>query len=384
MTALLLLLLSSASAVDQYIEAFDTPGNPGQPFPLSPDYWTLSNGEDPGQDWSTVAPGDGYAYLTVHASDVDNDGGSQALGFGVVGPGQSINVRLKGGVIPGYVGHIFTYAEDTVRETTDEIAIELFADDTSGSAGEHAYIDWTDARFNAFDNADDTGFPDLGNLNTPIVDALGAAQSHYDDDTFHTYTIDWYDTHVDFYIDGVLQHQIVGAPDATSELFVGFRDLPSAGLNDAIPPHVPWTGSHTMVIDYVRIGANGDIDPQQGFVPPAPVLRANGQSGSVTLPRTDIIRMTLDIDASVFVGYPSDLWIRATGPGPIPYWWQPGTGWVRSDRPHRAGGGPLRNLNLELMRQRLPVGTYVIEAAIDDVGGGNDRSWSNTLQLEVL
>lgn len=381
----LMFLFFSAFAADQYVETFDEVGNPGQPFPRVPDYWFLLDQESPAVLWADVVPGDGHSYITVDSANVDNDGGHQAIGFGRVGPGHSINVRMRGALIPGYVGHIYTRHHGA--RTFDGIDIELVADDVHGVDGEHGYGEWTDVRYAVYDGTPlGADWPTVNNNSMPVHDGIGQRVSHYDDDAFHTYSIDWYEDRVDFYVDGVLQFEVPnGAPETEAELLIGFRDHAMAGLNEGTGLHEVWSGEHTMVIDYVRISGNGEIDGPDGFLEPTITITANGVSDSLVAGSDEAVRVEVDIDSGDLATYPADTWIRATSTvsGAKPFWWQPGTGWVPSWRPLRALGGPLTDLHLWVVDQPMPPGSYRVDVVIDGVGEPIERTFSDTLFLEI-
>ncbi|MCK4409806.1 MAG: cadherin-like domain-containing protein, partial [Candidatus Eisenbacteria sp.] len=218
---------------------FDSAGNPG-----GPGYWYSMNTVYPTQSsWNDFVPGDGYAYITVdHTS---NNGDFQGMGFGVVPQGHRLEVRMKGALVTGFTGFIFTY----MYPGDHEIDIELVPDDKA-VAPDHDPHEWSDARFNTCLG------PDWDSNFQPIVDAGGTWVSHYEDDTFHTYTIDWFFDRVVFYIDGVYQHTIDSwiMPYFDSEVIIGFRDLSWAGSPD-------WTGTRTMTVDWLNVQPIDDNTP---------------------------------------------------------------------------------------------------------------------------
>lgn len=242
------LFVLKINAQVNYTENFDAPGMPDGP--VASDYWYFTTDINPLQnDWNDIVPGDGYAYLTVD-SDLGNDTDYslpfQMIVFGEVTPNHRMEIRAKNLVIPGLVSFLFTYKETTVF---NEIDIELVADDQETLPVDHDILPpngWTDVRFNSWSNASPTTFMPVTSTNTSIKDADGNNVSHIDN-AFHTYAIDWYETRIDFFIDGVLQTSIEQhVATGLGEVFVGFRDVPWAGTLD-------WTGTQTMVLDYLKI-----------------------------------------------------------------------------------------------------------------------------------
>jgi PKD repeat protein/endonuclease/exonuclease/phosphatase family metal-dependent hydrolase len=226
------LATTSAGALD-FFEDFNGAGAP----PNHADYWYKMNEIYPTQSsWDDYIPGDGHVYITVDNSS--SWGEYQGIGIGWIPLiGQRMEVRMKGAIVPGYVGFIFTYAS-----SADEIDIELLADDTQGEGGVHDPYEWSDARFNTTDNGNNWNANFKG-----IVDDTGSKVSHYEDDTYHTYTIDSFDGKVVFYIDGVYQETCTWSlPTDDSEIILGFRDLDFAGSTN-------WSGTKTLTIDWLNV-----------------------------------------------------------------------------------------------------------------------------------
>ncbi|MFZ5563433.1 MAG: Ig-like domain-containing protein [Thermodesulfobacteriota bacterium] len=229
-----------------YFEDFNSSGMPAGPVST---YWYYKSDIYPAQDtWESFVPGDGYAHVILDA-DTENDTDPtlpfQIIGFGLVGPGHRLETRMKGALVSGVTGFIFTYQEDA---TFDEIDIELVTDDTEAFP-DHA-IDppdgWNDARLNTWGNADPFTFVPCTTHEQPITGAEGEKVSHRDG-LFHTYTIDWFGDHVIFYIDGAFQLRIdTTIPDSDSEVILGFRQTVWAG-------RLNWTGTRTLFIDWLNI-----------------------------------------------------------------------------------------------------------------------------------
>lgn len=241
---------SSTQSFNSYLEDFNRKGQPKGPS--NGHYWKYFNDIHPDQDsWEKFVPGDGYAYLTVDA-DVTNDTDAtfpyQTLVFGKIGEGHRIETRMKGAVVNGgLVTFLFTYQEE--NEKFNEVDIEIVAKDAYASQPEHDIYPpngWTDARFNTWRNASTTTFLPISSTFQPVKDGNGQNVSLLDDD-FHTYTIDWDYNQVDFYIDGILQESFnTNVATGDSEVIIGFRNLAWAG-------DFKWTGTHTLVVDYLKI-----------------------------------------------------------------------------------------------------------------------------------
>ncbi|PQJ75196.1 Ig-like domain-containing protein [Polaribacter gangjinensis] len=232
-----------------YFEDFNSQGYPTN-LPVG-SYWTFHNEIYPNQvSWTDFMPGDGYAYLTVDA-DISNDldwiHPFQTLEFGGVAQNHRLEVRMKGAVVDGgLVGFLFTYNQE--GEIFNEVDIEVVARDSAVPWHETLPFNggWTDARYNTWGNANEnTNQPFTGTMK-PVVNQLNEKISLIDDE-FHIYTIDWREDKIDFFIDGVLQETITTSiAKGVSEVIIGFRQLPWAGAFN-------WGGTHTMVIDYLKI-----------------------------------------------------------------------------------------------------------------------------------
>ncbi|MGK0390247.1 MAG: beta-glucanase (GH16 family), partial [Maribacter sp.] len=244
-TILFILLCSPLISYSQinYTENFDTQGEPNATNNLG---WSYTTQIYPAQStWNDIVPGDGYAYLTVDA-DTGNDTNPQfayqTISLSTVPPNHRLEVRMKGAAVQGLVGFIFTYNEN---QTFNEVDIEIVPDDEGTAPDGHDILapnGWTDVRINSWRNASPTTFLPTVNTNSAIKDANGNSVSHIDGE-FHTYTIDWYENSIDFFIDNVWQNTIsqhVAAGE--SDVILGFRDLAWDGdLN--------WAGTKTLIID---------------------------------------------------------------------------------------------------------------------------------------
>lgn len=246
---LLFFTISSISQIT-YIENFNSKGIPTA-IP-NDSYWKYFNDIHPSQDsWDKFIPGDGFAYIKVDA-DVDNDTDYtypyQTLVFGGSTENHRLEVRMKGAVVDGgLVGFIFTYAENIPGTIFNEVDIEVVANDRDvDDHDRHSPNGWTDARFNTWRNASTTTFLPISGSAKPVVNANNEKISLIDD-AFHTFTIDWRDDQVDYFIDGVLQESFnTNVATGWGEVIVGFRQLPWAR-------DFNWTGEHTLVIDYFKI-----------------------------------------------------------------------------------------------------------------------------------
>jgi hypothetical protein len=250
-TTLFILLFSPLILYSQinYLENFDTQG---EPTPTNNLNWSYVTDIYPTQaTWNDIVPGDGYAYLTVDdntANDIDATYPYpyQTITLSTVPPNHRLEVRMKGAAVPGLIGFIFTYNEN---QTFNEVDIEIVANDEATAPDGHDILapnGWTDVRLNSWRNANISTYEPRVSIKSPIKDANDNIVSHIDDE-FHTYTIDWYENSVDFFIDGVLQstfseHIATGE----SDVILGFRYLDWDGkLN--------WQGTKTLVIDYLKV-----------------------------------------------------------------------------------------------------------------------------------
>ncbi|PQJ80430.1 Ig-like domain-containing protein [Polaribacter porphyrae] len=249
---LIIFLTSNVLAQSNSITYFEDFNDVGYPTNLpNGAYWTYHNEIYPSQDaWNKFIPGDGNAYLTVDA-DINNDTDwihpFQTLEFGGVGENHRLEVRMKGAVVDGgLVGFLFTYNQE--GSIFNEVDIEVVANDSATPNHETLPENggWTDARFNTWRNANERNNKPFTGTKKPVVNNLNEKISLIDDQ-FHTYTIDWREDKIDFFIDGILQETITtNVATGWSEVIIGFRQLPWAG-------NFNWSGTHTMIIDYLKI-----------------------------------------------------------------------------------------------------------------------------------
>ena len=242
----LLFHLTSLSAVE-LLENFDTPGLPATSSLVN---WGFAAELRPVKDWKEICPGEGYAYLTIDADPENNQKKKkwpfQTIFFDAVGPNHRLEMRAKHNVIPGVASFIFTNSE--ADGVVDEIDIEIVGDDTQVDPTPHptGQEGWTDARFNTWANADVQTLKPFRSHAQPVKDAEGRKLSLEDED-FHTFTIDWFEDKVVFYIDGVHQQTITDVvPDSPGSVIFGMRHMSWTGDLD-------WEGTRTMIIDWVKV-----------------------------------------------------------------------------------------------------------------------------------
>lgn len=233
-----------------YTENFDSKGYPNN-IPTNT-YWKFFNDIHPSQtNWDAFIPGDGFAYITVDAdksNDTDETYPYQTLVFGGVAENHKLEVRMKGAAVDGgLAAFIFTYTQ--TGPIFNEVDIEIVAQDLQSGIPAHDILPpngWTDARFNTWRNANENTYEPFTGSSKPIVDENNNKISLIDDE-FHTYTIEWRENQVDFYIDNILQESFTTTiATGWSEIIIGYRNLPWAG-------DFRWTGINTMIIDYFKI-----------------------------------------------------------------------------------------------------------------------------------
>ena len=247
--AAVLIAGAAQTAAVEYRENFDKPGKPQAPEGLS---WSYRAELCPVKSWNKIVPGDGYAYLSVERSWLEPRAHNaifwpfQTLTVGPVAPGHRLTMRARGTAIPGVASMIFTHRES---DTIDEIDIEIAADDTYASGTGHPIGSdggWTDVRLNTYAQADPQTFTPSRRLQKPITDAQGSKVSHRDG-KFHTYSVEWRQDSVRFFIDGIEQSMITDVvPQGSADLIFGLRQMPWAGEPD-------WDGYQTMLVDWVSI-----------------------------------------------------------------------------------------------------------------------------------
>ncbi len=247
-------LIALSTQVLMSAELFEDFKSKGKPKSSAGGFkWSYTDQLRPVKGWAEIVPGDGFAYLTIDSDDSNNKLKKgkvvkwpfQMIEVYGVGPGHSLEMSAKNGVIPGVASFIFTYSE--AGEKVDEIDIEIVGDD-KGVKGDHptGKDGWTDIRFNTWANSNLRTLRPHISQKKPIVDHKGKKVSHKDG-LFHSYKINWFPNQVDFYIDDVYQTSIRKVvPDSKSTVLLGMRHMSWTGNLD-------WEGKQTMVIDWLRI-----------------------------------------------------------------------------------------------------------------------------------
>jgi len=117
---------------------------------------------------------------------------------------------------------------------------------------------------------------------------------------------------------------------------------------------------------------------------PIPDIKVDGQDGPLTIPSTQTVSMTLELDAGVKKGEDHDWWIGAVLNGSALYCWSIPTGWTycANWNPIRAYGGPLTDLDGYLLHQgTIPAGSWRFVFAIDGPNNLYEGTDKDTIQI---
>jgi len=116
--------------------------------------------------------------------------------------------------------------------------------------------------------------------------------------------------------------------------------------------------------------------------PPVPDIKISGDDGPLTIPSSQSINMTIALQPASMNGVVQDWWIVAFKDGGgtyswvynLPYHWKVGL-----QKAHR---GPLFNLNTYSIHQGyIPVGTWMIEFAVDDPNYFYERTYMDFIEV---
>ncbi len=117
---------------------------------------------------------------------------------------------------------------------------------------------------------------------------------------------------------------------------------------------------------------------------PVPDIKANGSDGPLTIRQGDLLAVTVSLDPADYNGVPADGWVGATTPFGV-YWYTPDGGWLSSDAPVRAYGGPLSNLPPYTILETsfLPAGRYTFGLAVDKMDGILNATYMDLVDVTV-
>jgi hypothetical protein len=100
-----------------------------------------------------------------------------------------------------------------------------------------------------------------------------------------------------------------------------------------------------------------------------PYIRATGASGSITISKTQNLRLAIELDSQGYNGVEADWWVLGDTPFGW-YYYNLSTGWEPGKRVTKQG--PLFNLNpKKVMDRKLPLGLYVFYFGVDRVMNGS-------------
>jgi outer membrane protein assembly factor BamB len=139
----------------------------------------------------------------------------------------------------------------------------------------------------------------------------------------------------------------------------------------------PTSGHLTISEDTLYIASTGGLLVAINYESnPSPDIKANGLDGPLTITQGGLLTVTVSLEpGSRYDGENADWWVAATSPFGR-YWYTLDTldnGWVRSDPPIRAYGGPLFDLSpYEVLNTSgLPVGPYTFHFGVDLLMNGS-------------
>jgi len=117
----------------------------------------------------------------------------------------------------------------------------------------------------------------------------------------------------------------------------------------------------------------------EGFVPPVPDIRINGQDGPLSVPHTQAITMSIGLAPNDLVYTAHDWWVKGTD-GVNTYWWTFPANW--STMQTRAYNGPLVPLgDFPIAYSRLPVGTWTFTFAVDPLDDDYQGTYADTITI---
>jgi Tol biopolymer transport system component len=131
--------------------------------------------------------------------------------------------------------------------------------------------------------------------------------------------------------------------------------------------------------------AEGDVFSAPVIFPPRPDVRANGESGEVTLTLGTPLFVTVALDAGTGLGDPSEWWVRADTPFGT-FWLQPTLAWIPSATPLPLLAVPMLTFPPVpvLNGLVLPPGVYAVTFFVDaGIDGAMDGTWSDTVTVTV-
>ncbi len=118
--------------------------------------------------------------------------------------------------------------------------------------------------------------------------------------------------------------------------------------------------------------------------PPVPDIKIDGDDGPISIPASQVIDMTISLQPGALNGVTQDWWIVAYKDGGgvfswvynLPYHWTSGL-----QKAHRGALFALNNYNLR--HGTIPAGTWMIEFAVDDPNYFYEKTYLDTIEVDV-
>ncbi len=136
---------------------------------------------------------------------------------------------------------------------------------------------------------------------------------------------------------------------------------------------------NTPALNYSAQGEGGQA------VTPILSIQANGQTGSLTVSKGQVVKITIKVAAGDFEGQLAEWWANAVTPFGT-YWAINGASWRPSETPLLGMQGPITSITTPytILKRTLPKGQYVVKFVLDDfVNALLDEVWVDTVTVTV-
>jgi hypothetical protein len=123
------------------------------------------------------------------------------------------------------------------------------------------------------------------------------------------------------------------------------------------------------VLVYSRVLSEAEIQELYNLGGAIPYIRANGSNGSITISKTQNLRLAIELDSQDYNGVEADWWVLGDTPFGW-YYYNLATGWEPGKQVTKQG--PLYDLSpKKVMDRKLPAGLYIFYFGVDRVMNGS-------------
>ena len=122
-----------------------------------------------------------------------------------------------------------------------------------------------------------------------------------------------------------------------------------------------------------------------GAEPPVLDIKIDGEDGPLTIPATQVVKMTIDLDPNDWEGVSMDWWVVAEKHTGDVYSWVYSIPWHWTSGVHRAHAGPLFAVKQYVLHEgTIPLGKFNIFFAVDELNNIYEGTFADDIWVKTF